>query len=441
MYLSFQNRLVRVFRSLGFAFGLILTIFFYSGSAKAQDTTKVVIPDGTMGEFLEPVDSLEKKKFPKNLNIFTGRWSSFRMGLGFLYEYAAFSQDASAKHQMDSAGVVAENQFKVRDFRLFASGQLTTKRIISWKIGLMYDGPNREWLMRESGVTIGVPEISGHIFVGRTKEGYSLNKVMNGYAGWTQERQMALDVIPILADGIKWIGFWPEKKIVWNVGIFDNLLSKNQSFSTYNWQTAARVGWLPIFLPEEKKQLHLGVSYRYGKVASGEIRVRSRPESNPAPFFIDTDKFKTDHSNHFGTEIYFTNGPLMIGSEYHWHKFSSPEKGNPLFHGGDIAISYIFTGASRPYSTVSGVYSFVPVEKSIFQGGWGELEGLFRVSRLDLNGGELKGGKFWRITPMVNWYMTRYLRLELAYGYGVLDRFQLKGATHFFQTRIQFAIL
>lgn len=441
MYLSFQNWLIKVLRSFGFALGLILTTFFYSGDAKAQDTTKVVIPDGTMGEFLEPVDSLEKKKFPKNLNIFTGRWSSFRLGLGFLYDYAAFSQDAEAKQQMDSAGVTIENQFKERDFRVLANGQLTTKRIISWKIGLMYDGPNREWLMRESGVTIAIPEISGHIFVGRTKEGYSLNKVMNGYAGWTMERQMALDVIPILADGIKWIGFWPEKQIVWNVGIYDDLLSKSQSFSTYDWQTAARIGWLPILLPEEKKQLHLGISYRYGKVDEGEIRVRSRPESNPAPFFIDTDNFKTDHSNHFGTEIYYTNGPLMVGSEYHWHKFSSPEKGNPLFHGGEIAVSYIFTGASRPYSTVSGVYSFVPVKNPVLKGGWGELEGLLRVSSLDLNGGRITGGNFWRITPMVNWYMSKSMRLEFAYGYGVLDRFQLKGATQFYQVRLQFAIL
>lgn len=441
MNLCYQNQLYRLFRSFGFALGLILTISFYSGSAKAQDTTKVVIPDGTMGEYLEPVDSLEKKKFPKNLNIFTGRLSSFRIGVGFLYDYAAFSQDAKAKQQMDSAGVTAENQFKLRDLRIFMNGQLTTKRIITWKMGLMYDGPSREWLMRETGVTIALPEISGHIFVGRTKEGYSLNKVMNGYAGWTMERQMALDVVPILADGIKWIGFWPEKQIVWNVGIYDDLLSKSQSFSTYDWQTAARVGWLPILLPEEKKQLHLGISYRYGKVDGGEIRVRSRPESNPAPFFIDTDNFKTDHSNHFGAEIYYTNGPLMAGSEYHWHKFSSPEKGNPLFHGGEIGVSYIFTGASRPYSTVSGVYSFVPVKNPVLKGGWGELEGLLRVSSLDLNGGQISGGKLWRITPMANWYMTRYLRLEVAYGYGILERFQLKGATQFYQVRVQFAIL
>jgi phosphate-selective porin OprO/OprP len=419
---------------------ILAVLFFVSGAAHAQKTSQVAIPDGTMGEYLEPIDSLEKKRFPKNINIFTGRWSSFRIGMGFLYEYAGFSQNQEGKQQMDSAGVVLENQFKVRDFRVFASGQLTTKRVISWKIGLMYDGFNREWLMRETGVTIAVPEISGHIFVGRTKEGFSLNKVMNGYAGWTLERQIALDVIPILADGVKWIGYWPQKRIIWNLGIYDNLFSKHQTFSTYNWQTAARVAWLPIFLPEEKKQLHLGVSYRYGRVHQSEIRVRSRPEANPAPYFVDTEMLQSKYSNHVGAEAYYTKGKLMVGGEYVWHRFNTQDR-DALFHGGDAVISYFFTGASRPYSTTSGVYSFVPVKKSIFRGGWGELEGVFRVSRLDLNGGSIAGGEFWRLTPMVNWYMTKYLRLELAYGYGVLERYGIKGGTQFFQTRIQFAIL
>ena len=53
---------------------------------------------------------------------------------------------------------------------------------------------------------------------------------------------------------------------------------------------------------------------------------------------------------------------------------------------------------------------------------------------------EIQGGKFWRITPVVNWYMTDNVRLEFTYGYGVLDRFGLKGATHFFATRFQFQL-
>jgi phosphate-selective porin OprO and OprP len=39
---------------------------------------------------------------------------------------------------------------------------------------------------------------------------------------------------------------------------------------------------------------------------------------------------------------------------------------------------------------------------------------------------------------MVNWHLSDNIRLELAYGYGRLDRFDLRGATQFFQSRIQF---
>jgi len=104
-------------------------------------------------------------------------------------------------------------------------------------------------------------------------------------------------------------------------------------------------------------------------------------------------------------------------------------------------VSYILTGQSRPYTTVGGIFSYVPVTKSLFRGGWGTWEVLLRYSQLDLNDGTIQGGKFWRITPMVNWYMSRIVRLELAYGYGVLDRYNIKGATQFFQSRIQFSLL
>jgi phosphate-selective porin OprO/OprP len=301
----------------------------------------------------------------------------------------------------------------------------------------MYDGPTSSWFVRETGLMIGVPELSGHIFIGRTKEGFSLNKVMNGYAGWTFERQMALDVIPILADGVKWMGFLPKQRLLWNIGVFVDWLSKNQSFSTYNWQFAARIGWLPIYSEDGKTLLHVGVSYRYGEPEGGEIRVRSRPEANPAPYFIDTDKFPAHHSNHVGGEVYFTAGAFMLGSEYYFHMFSSPEKDNPVFQGGDIVASYIITGESRPYSTVSGIYAFIPVNKSVFNGGPGAWEAVLRFSALDLDGGTVNGGKFWRITPMINWYLSENARFELAYGYGVLERFGMKGATHFFQSRIQ----
>jgi phosphate-selective porin OprO and OprP len=414
----------------------VLLLCFSPGRLYSQTEQTDTVPDGTEGE------TLVKRDAPKRpWNEFDLRFTTFKFGAGLLYEYGAFEQDEEAKQQAEQGGYELEPISKLRDFRILFSGQIPTERTITWKTGLMYDAPSGEWFVRETGLMIAVPELWGHLFIGRTKEGTSLNKVMNGYAGWTLERQMALDVIPILADGVKWLGFLPKQRILWNAGGYGDWISEPQSFSTYKWQLAARLAWLPIYSKEAETLLHLGTSIRYGRPDDGQIRLRSRPEAFTAPFFIDTGTFPSEHSTHIGWEAYYTRKSLLVGSEYYLHKFSSREKDDPLFHGGDVVVSYILTGESRPYSTVSGIYSFIPVKKPVWKGGSGAIEALVRVSKLDLDGGLIEGGKYWRITPMVNWYLSPVVRFEVAYGYGTLDRFGLKGSTHFFQSRIQFVIL
>lgn len=433
---SLQN--ILLYRAI-LVMALILSLSNKSFSQEKGDK----IPDGTQGEELEVVetDTLPTKWKGKRWRLFPGRYSTLKIGGGFLYEYAGYVQDSEAKRQMDSIGSVLEPSFSVRDFRLTISGQLKTKRTISWKLGFMYDDASRAWFVRESGVMVGVPELWGNIFVGRTKEGFSLNKVMVGYAGWTMERQMALDVIPILADGIKWLGYLPKPGIFWNFGVYTDWLSEGQSFSTYKWQTAARIGWLPINSPADKTVLHLGFNYRYGRVKNDEIRVRSRPEADPSFHFIDTGKFPTEYSNQIGGEAYYRSGPLMFGSEFYFHRFHSVQAKDPVFFGGDIMVSYILTGESRPYHTATSIFGFVQVARPVFKGGPGAWEVLFRASTLDLDAGTLQGGKFWRITPTVTWYLNNDIRLILAYGYGVLDRYNLQGTTQFFQSRIMFTLL
>jgi phosphate-selective porin OprO/OprP len=417
-------------------------VMFFSATSYCQEKNDV-IPSGTTGEELEVLDSskVETKWRDRRWRLFPGKYSTLKLGGGFLYEYAGYSQDENSRRQMDSISSKLESTFAVRDFRIVAGGQFKTKRNISWKAGFMYDGLSDSWFVRETGVMVGVPELWGNIFIGRTKEGFSMNKVMNGYAGWTMERQMALDVIPILADGVKWLGYLPKQRILWNLGMFADWLSKEQSFSTYKWQWVARIGWLPIYSTADKTVLHVGVNYRYGEPENSAIRVRSRPEANPAPRFIDTGEFQSNYSNHYGGEIYYRSGPWLFGSEIYSHQFNSSTADNPIFYGGDIVASCMITGESRPYNTATGIFGFVPVNKPVFKGGPGAWEILCRYSTLDLDGGTLKGGKFWRITPMVNWYLSKDVRLELVYGYGILDRFNLKGATQFFQCRIQFTLL
>jgi len=326
---------------------------------------------------------------------------------------------------------------------VMVSGVFKTKRTLAWKTGFMYDGDKKVWYLRETGLTIGVPELFGHIFIGRTKEGYSMVKVMNGHFPWTAERQMALDVIPILADGIKYFGSLPKSRLFWNLGYFNDIVSKGQSFSTYKWQYVARIGWLPFYNKEKNTVLHIAANLRYGKPLDGQIVLKSRPESNPAPQIINTGIFAADHSTHIGGEIYYSTGRLLLGSEMMVHKFHSNAGvgGDHNFFGGDIVATYIFTKTRRPYTTTGSVFEVVPVTKSVFKGGWGEWEAVLRFSSLDLNDGSIQGGKFWRITPMVNWYMTKVMRFEFIYGYGVLERYHLKGTVQIFQARIQLTLM
>ena len=111
---------------------------------------------------------------------------------------------------------------------------------------------------------------------------------------------------------------------------------------------------------------------------------------------------------------------------------------DPVFHGGDIFLSWIITGETRPYSAPMGTFKAISPKRPFFVGGPGAWEAVLRVSNIDLNAADsVSGGQFWRITPMVNWHMNDQARLELSYGIGFLDRFGVRSTTEFFQARLQ----
>ena len=422
----------------------VAAMILLAGHTYAQER-KDTLPDGTEGVVFtkKPEDSILIKA-GSNLppNEFEGTYSTFRIGMGYIGDFTTYSYDNTFQRQLDSLKVDLDPTFKTRDFRILGSGRfLKVKRYLAWKFAYMYDGNEQVWMLRETGLTIGVPELAGHIFIGRTKEGFSMIKVMNGHSGVTNERQMALDPVPILADGIKWFGYLKKSRVFWNIGYFNDLTSKGQSFSTFEWQYVARVGWMPVNKPASNTAMHFAVNFRYAKPLDDAFTIKSRPESNPTPQLINTGKFAAERSNSLGYEIYYSRNRFMIGSEAMMHNFSVDKGEDHSFYGGDVIVSYLFGNGSRPYNTTGSVFGFVKVNKSIFKGGMGVIEAVVRASTFNLNDGSIKGGQMWRLTPMVNWYLSKVLRWELVYGYGVLDRFGLKGHVNFFETRFQVTLM
>src|SRR5262245_2453470 len=364
-------------------------------------------------------------------NQYDGPLFSMTIGGGFLYEYAAFAQNENSKEQF-----ALSPHAKTRDLGILFRGALKTDRQTTWSVGIMRDFVTNDWTFRQTGFLVDVPEITGQIFIGRQKEGFSLNKIMVGYAGWTMERTPFSDAaIPILADGVKWIGYLPEKHMLWNLGFFGDILSKTESFSTYAHQTVGRFVWLPV--ESEETVLNLGINLRSGKPADGMLQLRSRPEAFEAPFFVDTGVFPAKRTTTTDVEAYYRPGSLLVGSEYYVQWADAPEVGDPVFNGGNVFVTWLATGEIRTYNTRGGFFEQVSPTRTVFEGGPGAWELVTNFSYINLDSGSLQGGKFWRLTPMVNWYVSDNVRLEMTYGYGSLDRFGLVGKTQFFQTRLQ----
>src|SRR5690349_22004156 len=82
---------------------ILVALFFFMLPYFSFSQDKEYIPDGTEGEMLEVVanDTLPKKWKDKRWRLFRGKYSTFKFGGGFLYEFAGYSQNANAKKQMD----------------------------------------------------------------------------------------------------------------------------------------------------------------------------------------------------------------------------------------------------------------------------------------------------------------------------------------------------
>jgi phosphate-selective porin OprO/OprP len=395
-------------------------------------------PDSTIDTTLEAgeADAEGPRRKLVKWNEYDGPVTTLRLGMGFLLDFTTFAQDDESKQQMDMAPDIG-----VRDFRFVFSGRFKTKRSISWTLGYMYDGANDVWRFRQTGINIGVPELSGNFWVGRQKEGYSMVKVMNGYHPWSMERSTSMDAfVPILADGVKYLGYYAGPRVYISLGWFTDALSENESFATSDQQTVVRLGWLPILSEENQELLHVAVMVRDTEPDEGMLQVRSRPENNLSPYFVDTGRFPADHVRGTGIEAYYRKSSWLFGTEYNWQDASPVTDGSVLFHGGDLAVAWLVTGETRGYNAPGAFFKAVSPSRTVFEGGPGAWEAVMRLSYIDLDSGVFHGGKFWRLTPMVNWHMSDNIRLEFVYGYGELDRFGLNGGTQFFQARIQTAL-
>ena len=209
---------------------------------------------------------------------------------------------------------------------------------------------------------------------------------------------------------------------------------------------AGRATYLPYYdEPSEGRYfLHLGGGYYLNSPPDHVIRFRTIPEIfigenapgvigtsgqavpgalNGTPFFVDTGPIRSNLVNTFGTETLLVNGPLMWQTEVMAAVVDQPDNPTATLWGFYTQAAYLLTGESHPYDRTFAVLDRLKPFESFFRSrangqicqGWGAWELAARLSHINLNSYNIRGGHMTDFTFGINWYLNPYSKMVFNY--------------------------
>lgn len=163
--------------------------------------------------------------------------------------------------------------------------------------------------------------------------------------------------------------------------------------------------------------VHLGLAALTQR-PNGAVNLGARPEALPTDIrLVRTGSIApVTRMDELGVEAAWKTGPVSIQSEWMQTRLSPTSNGPDVsFQGWYLAGSWVLTGETRGYKD-GAFQQVVPAGKA---GAW-ELAA--RYSDINLNSGQIHGGKEHDVTFGINWYFTDYLRLMADYVRVISDR-------------------
>ncbi len=284
----------------------------------------------------------------------------------------------------------------------------------------------------------------GRLAIGHQKQPFSLALEMSSNDIPFIERGTDTDLVAPFVD--RSIGIRTDMHgDKWHVasGIYGQSVDQNQD-KTGSWGAATRFVWTPI--RDEERVLHLGVRGAFRDPADNSVRLRSETTHVSNLFTVNAgtltgiqDAFLT------GPEAAFAWGPFSIGGEYN-HVFLRRNGGNSLdFNSWHVETTWSLTGESRAgvYTIKSGEFKRLTPGRnfSLDGSGWGAWELAARWAAIDLDDGDVNGGRQGVVTFGVNWYLNPVVRLMFHWS-KILDKNSVNQSAEnldIFQFRTQIA--
>lgn len=245
---------------------------------------------------------------------------------------------------------------------------------------------------------------------------------------------------PGLRLGIEVDGALEDPSLTYSLNL--SSVGQSQQFSDASSSALRGVGRL-VWRPDVSESLapdalvHLAASIGYTFSGSGEIRYRSRPESDLMPYLVDTQDLSGDAST-TGLEGAWRSGALTAQVEYLRSRVSRDSDSDVAFSGAYAQLAYTVTGEVRRYDTATATFSGITPEQPF---AWsldrlGALELAARYSWLDLEDENVAGGVMRSLNLGLVWTLNYWTKVELGYVAARTRGNSAEGTSRIFQGRL-----
>jgi phosphate-selective porin OprO and OprP len=289
----------------------------------------------------------------------------------------------------------------------------------------------------------------GNIRIGQWKQPFSLEVVSSfRYTTFMERSLLFQPFTPFRHIGVGFYDHSDDLRWTWAASGFRSGQDQFGGSISDNggWGTAERLTWAPWYDESSggRGYLHLGMAHYLAIPPNNRFNFRTIPELyigengpgvvgtsgqaapgafNGTPFFARTGPLDLNNFNVVGTELLWVNGAFSVQAEGMVCYADQQQGSNVVLPGMYVQAGYFLTGEHRPYERKTGTIDrVIPLENFFHVAtadgcctGWGAWEIAGRVSTIDLNDDNVRGGSMTDLTAGVNWYWNPYTKLVFNY--------------------------
>jgi phosphate-selective porin OprO/OprP len=362
------------------------------------------------------VEALKAEPAPRDFRVF------WKEGLRFETPDKEFTAKLGGRIMVDGTWVSEDDGIKAdvgnqkdgvefRRARLYLAGRMYGN--VEYKIEFDFADGDADF----TDVYIALPDFPlGHLKLGHFKEPFGLEELTSSKYITFLERVLS-SADPARNTGVMLYDSLHDERMTWAAGIFRITDSFGEVEDDGGYSGTGRVTGLPVYEDNGASLIHLGAAYSYRGPDNNLLRLRSRPEAHQVDYFMNTGFMPTDNAGILGLESAWVCGPLSVQGEYFYIDVDRTSGLSSVdFDGYYGQVSYFLTGEHRKYKKSSGTFDRVkPKENYGDEGGTGAWEVAARFSNIDLNDGDVAGGRVRNTTAGLNWYLNPNTRMMWNY--------------------------